>query len=116
MQQRVRKRSFFIGSCHSEEAKRLKNLTFSAGVDGSVAVGGGGDAGGAFLRGGIDRLQENLKPKFFILLGHLREAGLIHREPLLPALFLKFFFSAHVSLISPSPPPSPIKGEGNRKN
>jgi hypothetical protein len=72
-----------------------KLSTFSAGIDGSVAVGGGGDAGGAFLRGGIDRLQKNLKPKFFILFGHLREAGLIHREPLLPALLLKFFFSGH---------------------
>src|SRR4030042_3044786 len=112
MQQRVRKRRFFIGSCHSEEAKRLKNLTFSAGIDGAVAVRGGGDAGGALLRGGIDRLQENLKPKFFILLGHLREAGLIHGEAFFPSFFLKFFFSAHASFISPSPPPSPIKGEG----
>jgi hypothetical protein len=44
---------------------------FSAGVDGSVAVKGGSDADGAFLRGRIDRLQQDLKTKLFILLGHL---------------------------------------------
>jgi len=105
MQRRVRKTRFFIGSCHSEEEKRLKNLTFSAGVDGSVAVGGGGDAGGAFLGGGIDRLQKNLKPKFFVLLGHLREAGFIHGEAFFPAFLLKFFFSGHLGfLIHPHPP------------
>jgi len=46
-------------------------LTFAAGVDGAVPVGGGGDTAGTFFRGGIDRLQKDLKPKFFVLIGHL---------------------------------------------
>jgi hypothetical protein len=63
--------------------KKGRALISLAGVDGAVAVGGNGDAGGAFLRGGIDRFQKNFKPKFFILLGHLPEAGLILGEPFL---------------------------------
>ena len=85
-------------------------LTFAAGVDDAVPVGGGCDASGAFLRGGINRLQKNLKPKFFVLLGHLREAGLIHGEPLLPALFFKFFFPIH---LTPHPNPLPQGERGN---
>jgi hypothetical protein len=77
--------------------ERLDNkiLILAAGVDGSVAVEGGRDAGDAFLRGGIDRLQKNLKPKFFILLGHLREAGFIDGKAFFPALLSKFFFASH---------------------
>ena len=67
--------------------KKGRTLTSSAGVDGSVAVGGGGEAGGAFFGRSIDRLQKDFEPKFFILLGHLREAGLIHREAFFPTLF-----------------------------
>lgn len=75
--------------------KKGRALTSSAGVDGAVAVGGGGDADGAFLRGGVHGLQKDLKPKFLILLGHLREAGLIHGEAFFPAFFLELFFSGH---------------------
>jgi hypothetical protein len=44
---------------------------FHASVSGLITFGGGGDAGGAFLRGGIDRLKKDLKPEFFILFNHL---------------------------------------------
>ena len=89
-----------------------KLSTFSAGVDGAVPVGGGGDTAGTFFRGGIDSLQKDLKPKLFVLIGHLRQTGFINGESFFPALLLKFFFSVHMSFISPSPPPSPVKGEG----
>ena len=52
--------------------KKGRVLTFSAGVDGFVTIVENGDAGRAFFRGGIHRFEENFKPKFFILLYHLR--------------------------------------------
>ena len=66
--------------------------TFLTGVDGLVTVI---DTGCAFLGGGVDRLNKDLKPEFLVLFNHLRKARLIGSKPLLPAFFLQCFFSAH---------------------
>jgi len=84
--------------------KKGRTLTSSAGVDGAVAIGGGGDADGAFLRGGVHGLQKNLKPMFLVLLGHFREAGLIRGEPFFPSFFFQIILSGHLGfLIHPHP-------------
>jgi hypothetical protein len=43
-----------------------------AGVDGLVTIMESGDACRTFFGGSIDRFKKDLKPKFFVLLYHLR--------------------------------------------
>ena len=82
------------------------------GVNGLISVCKGRNTTGTFFRRGVNGLKKDFKSEFFVLFDHFRKARFINREPFFPALFLKFFCSAHVSFISPSPRPSPIKGEG----
>ena len=83
--------------------KKGRVLTSLAGVDGFVTVVRSSDARCAFFRRGIHRFEENFKPKLFVLLYHLRQAGFIDGKSLLPTFFFEFFFSRH--LINVSNPP-----------
>jgi hypothetical protein len=74
-----------------------------------------GDARRAFFRGSVHGFEEDFEPEFFILLHHLRQAGFIDGESLLPTFLIQFFFSTHFSEpFSPSPYSSPFKGEGEK--
>jgi hypothetical protein len=90
-------------------------MLFLTGVNGSVTIAEGGDARGALLRRGVDRLEKDFKSEFFILFNHFRETRFISREPFFPTLLFEFLFSTHlINLVHPHPDPLPSRERGKR--